>query len=158
MCNRVINFSQNQFWMVVTTRNEVGAGLCFYTCLWFCSQGGSAPLHAGIHSLDQRQARADTPPPRGQAPSPPAQCTLGDTGNKRAVRILLECNLVGFFYIYRYTLTVKVTKLFTACGMLHFPRPLKSIKRKSISKIFSVFHINAKKNHPSTKLLWTKPC
>ena len=25
---------------VVTARNEVGARLCFYTCLWFCSQGG----------------------------------------------------------------------------------------------------------------------
>ena len=23
-----------------TARNEVGARLCFYTCLWFCSQGG----------------------------------------------------------------------------------------------------------------------
>ena len=28
-------------------------------------------------------------------PWPPVQCMLGDTGNKRAVRILLECNLVG---------------------------------------------------------------
>ena len=27
---------------------------------------------------------------------PPKQCMLGDTGNKRAVRILLECNLVNF--------------------------------------------------------------
>ena len=28
------------------------------------------------------------------ADTPPVQCLLGDTGNKRAVRILLECNLV----------------------------------------------------------------
>ena len=44
------------------------------------------------------------PPIRGRHPSqtrhplgpgtPPAQCMLGDTGNKRAVCILLECNLV----------------------------------------------------------------
>ena len=24
--------------------------VCFYTCLWFCSQGVSTPLHAGIHT------------------------------------------------------------------------------------------------------------
>ena len=28
----------------ITARNEVGARLCFYTCVWFCSQGvGSGP-------------------------------------------------------------------------------------------------------------------
>ena len=43
---------------------------------------GSAPLHAGLH------------PPGTRGRPPPAQCMLGDTGNKRAVRILLECNLV----------------------------------------------------------------
>ena len=53
--------------------------------------------------------------------------------------------ILCFFYIYRYALTVKVTKLFKTCGMLHFPHPLKSTKRKSISKIFSVFHMDAKK-------------
>ena len=26
--------------MVITARNEVGARLCFHTCLWFCSRGG----------------------------------------------------------------------------------------------------------------------
>ena len=74
-------------------------------CQEFCSQGGSASVHAGI----PRPPRADTPrsgqPPRGvDTPSgadtpptrqpPPAQCMLGDTVNKRAVCILLECNLV----------------------------------------------------------------
>ena len=33
-------------------------------------------------------------PPWEQTPPLPAQYMLGDTGNKRAVRILLECNLV----------------------------------------------------------------
>ena len=32
--------------------------------------------------------------PSGQVHTPPEQCMLGDTGNKRAVRILLECILV----------------------------------------------------------------
>ena len=27
----------------ITARNEVGARLCFYMCLWFCSQGGQYP-------------------------------------------------------------------------------------------------------------------
>ena len=38
-----------------------------YTCLWFCSQGGSAPLHAGIHTpQDQRQP--PLPPGPGTPP------------------------------------------------------------------------------------------
>ena len=47
----------------------------------------SASVHAGIH-----------PPPGADTPRadtlPPEQCMLGDTGNTRAVRILLECILV----------------------------------------------------------------
>ena len=39
---------------------------------------------------EQTPPRADTPPSR----HPPEQCMLGDTVNKRAVSILLECNLV----------------------------------------------------------------
>ena len=35
-------------------------------------------------------------PPRPGTPHPPEQRKLGDTGNKRAVRILLECILVIF--------------------------------------------------------------
>ena len=76
-------------------------------------RGVSAPLHAGIHTPLGPEAdtppgpEADTPPgPQEQTPPPPpqsrpppgtdpqAQCMLGDTGNKRAVRILLECILV----------------------------------------------------------------
>ena len=39
--------------------------------------------------------RADTPPSRHPPEqTPPVQCMLGDTGNKRAIRILLECVLV----------------------------------------------------------------
>ena len=37
-----------------------------------------------------------TPP--GQVPTPREQCMLGDAGNKRAVRILLECILVEFCF------------------------------------------------------------
>ena len=84
-------------------------------------RGVSAPVHAGIHlpgpeadtPQEQTPRRADnpleqTPPPgpeadtpRAEKPTPradsPTQCMLGDTGNKRAVRILLECILVFLF-------------------------------------------------------------
>ena len=88
--------------LLFTARNEVGARLCFYTCLWFCSQGGLPHCMLGYTPRDQRRAHppgADTPHPsgtRGTTPgpgTPPVQCMPGDTGNKRAVRILLECNL-----------------------------------------------------------------
>ena len=87
--------------------------------------------------------RADTPPGPGTLPT--SAVHAGRYGQQAGGTHPTGMQSCGFFYIYRYTSTVKVTKLFTACGMLHFPRPLKSIKRKSISKIFSVFHINAKK-------------
>ena len=50
--------------------------------------------------LQQTPPGADTPPPE-QTPSrsrhpPQAQSMLGDTVNARAIRILLECNLVKF--------------------------------------------------------------
>ena len=38
-----------------------------------------------------------TPSPQDQVPPPRELCMLGDTGNKRAVRILLECNLVNYY-------------------------------------------------------------
>ena len=46
---------------------------------------------------DQRQA---LPPPAGPDNPHPPQCMLGDTGNKRAVRILLECNLVWSWFFF----------------------------------------------------------
>ena len=45
-----------------------------------------------------------TPPPNSSPPPPadtPTQCMLGDTGSKRAVRILLECILVFLLTLAR---------------------------------------------------------
>ena len=43
--------------VIFTARNEVGARLCFYRCVWFCSQGGSTwpgtPLGPGTPPWDQ---------------------------------------------------------------------------------------------------------
>ena len=44
---------------VITARNEVGARLCFYTCLWFCSEGGDLP-----------QCMVRYNPPGADTPSP----------------------------------------------------------------------------------------
>ena len=57
--------------------------------------GGSASVHAGT-------------PPRSRPPweqTPREQCMLGDAGNKRAVRILLECILVlNLFFSFKFFL------------------------------------------------------
>ena len=57
-------------------------------CLPNCMLGYPSPP-----PQDQRQ----TPPPREQTHTSPTQCMLGDTGNKWAVRILLEFILVFIF-------------------------------------------------------------
>ena len=57
---------------------------------------------------DQAPPGAD-PPQKKQTPqeaAPPVQCMLGDTVNKRAVRILLECNLVTFQIIFTEQLSL----------------------------------------------------
>ena len=104
--------------------NEVCEGYLFRSvCQSFCSQEGSASVHAGVHPPAADTPWEQTPhnqappgsrifsrpgtPPRGRhhplektppprADTPPAQCMLGYTVNKRAVRILVECNFVTF--------------------------------------------------------------
>ena len=75
-------------------------------CLPHCMLGYPPPPRTrGRHPpQDQRQIPPRTrgrhsPPPKSRPPRsrpPPPQCMLGDTGKKRAVRILLECILVQF--------------------------------------------------------------
>ena len=87
------------YMLIITARNEVGARLYFHRRVWFCSQGGSASVHAWIQHPPQSrptpQTRhhplgADPPgsrhspsrhPPRPGTPhpSPLAQSMLGDT-------------------------------------------------------------------------------
>ena len=75
--------------------------LCFYTCVWFCSQGGVSgqgePLPNG-----ELPPGPDTPPgmetPCGMETPPGSRPPRGSrrlhTVNERPVRILLECILV----------------------------------------------------------------
>ena len=66
--------------------------------------GVSASVHAGIPcplGADTHPSGSRHPPPEQTTPNPGAetplvQSMLGDTVNARAVRILLECNLVFF--------------------------------------------------------------
>ena len=74
--NCKLQFAETLRARVFTARNKVGARLCFYTCLWFCSQGGGLPHCMLGYPRDQRQAPlgADTPldqaPPRAEPPGP----------------------------------------------------------------------------------------
>ena len=76
--------------------NEVCEGYVFTpVCQSFYSQGGLS--HCMLrYPLPTQGPEAGTP----QEQTPLAQCMLGDTGNKRAVRILLECNIVFFEFCY----------------------------------------------------------
>ena len=101
----------------VTDRKRGLQRLCFNTCLSVILFTGGVCPSAYWETPPQTRGRHTSPgpdPPRSRhlqplgadPPSPPlgadppeqtlpAQCMLGDTGNKRAVRILLECVLVG---------------------------------------------------------------
>ena len=96
--------------LIITARNEVGARLYFYTCLWFCSQrwggipaciaGGIPACFAGFQAYTQGGSWGvwsggvfSRPTPRGCIPA----CTEADPPPQwlllRVVRILLECIL-----------------------------------------------------------------
>ena len=111
-----------------TARKRSLRRLCFYTCLSvILFTGGEVPgqVHppgrytppwAGTHPpragtppdrytpLGRYTPLAGTPPrqvhPLADTPTP-EQCMLGDTGNKRAVRILLECILVFINFTHK---------------------------------------------------------
>ena len=69
---------------IITARQRSCGKVMFLQLSVILFTGGSASVHAGI------------PSPPGPARPPPGQwCMLGDTVNKRAVCILLECNLVS---------------------------------------------------------------
>ena len=65
--------------LVTARKRSLGQGNIFAPVCHSVHGGGSASVHAGITPREQ---------------TPPEQCMLGDTANKRALRILLECILV----------------------------------------------------------------
>ena len=97
--------------LITARKRSLGQGNIFsIVCQEFCSQGGSASVHAGIPPPPTRHIPLEQTPPPDQAPpgadtpsrhppgpgtpradTPPAQCMLGDTVNKRTVCILNVC-------------------------------------------------------------------
>ena len=108
--NRLIKIALN----LLPPANEVCEGYVFTpVCQSFCSRGGTwvgTPPGLGKPPSDQVNPPDQVPPetrcipqtryiPPGTMCNPltrytPKQCMLGDTGNKQALRILLECILV----------------------------------------------------------------
>ena len=84
-----INF---QILRLITARNEVGARLFSRACVILFT-GRGVCLNACWDTPPQQTTPQSRPLPREQT-HPPPQSMLGDTVNTRAVRILLECNLV----------------------------------------------------------------
>ena len=75
-------------------------GVCLSACLGYTPPGSRHPPREQIpptpmsrHPPEQTPPSGSRHPPGADTP-PPEQCMLGDTGNKRAVYILLECRLV----------------------------------------------------------------
>ena len=97
---------------IFTARKRSLRRLCFYTCLSVIlfTEGE----YLGRYTPSRYTPQAGTPPGTGTPPGrytpwagtppqdqvPPEQCMLGDTGNKQAVRILLECILVGICFSF----------------------------------------------------------
>ena len=139
-------------------------------CQSFCSQGGwgvclsvcwdSRPPHTPRNrSPRSRQppgSRQPPPPPRSRHPpgadtpweqTPLAQCMLGDTANKRAVRILLECILVvneneSSLYVARCCRFVLLwlsadRKKCTFQGRFINPAPVTNVSAYSLGRITS---------------------
>ena len=67
-----------------------------------------------------RHPLGDQTPPRTR--HPPAQCILGDTVNKRAVCILLECNLNTEFKFIVYLQPFQVVQIILRCSSVRIPK------------------------------------
>ena len=119
--------SQNLLWCLpfITVWKE-SLWRCFYTYL--STGGGSASVHAGIADAPWEQTHpswsrhpqeqtpplgVDTPPRSRHPPSPPLRSACWETANKRAVRILLECNLVPLSFwpvLWSFSLSLGVNR------------------------------------------------
>ena len=140
---------------VITARKQsLGQGyICSSVCQEFCSQGGGGVV--SHHALRQTPltrhplTRHPYLPTRylpqtrcsPQTRHPPVQCMLGDTVNKWAVCMLLECNLV------------KIDKiLFIAFKFVRvFALTIKYYKVLRLASHQSIFGLKSNKNSPEKK-------
>ena len=95
--------------LITTRKRSLGQGNIFSSvCQEFCSGGSTwaGTPQAGTPLLGRYTPPGRYPPGQVHPPGrytpwqvhPREQCMLGDTGNKRAVRILLDCILVSLCY------------------------------------------------------------
>ena len=71
---------------VITARNEVGARLCFYRCVWFCSQGAGVPDQVPPPPGPGTPPRTRYTPPGPGTPPPPDQVHPPGTREIRSTR------------------------------------------------------------------------
>ena len=143
--------------MFITARKRSLRRLYFYTCLSVIlfTGGMSASVHDGIHPslLAADTPRKQTPPQVADTPSgsrhppeadtPPSQCMLGDTGNKRAVCILLEYIFVSVFLPW---FVILVLLLFSYVvhvenSTTNFPFSLEAVgkRRQFLSQLWMIY-------------------
>ena len=82
--------------IITARKRSLGQGNIFTPVCHSVHGGGLPQCMMGYHPPTRHPPRPGTPPGPGppRTRHPPAQSMLGDTVNARAVRILLECNLV----------------------------------------------------------------
>ena len=125
----------------------------FYTCLSFCSQGGGCLPKCMLGYTPRTRGRSPLLRTRGRHPwttgrHPPAQCMLGDMGNKWAVRILLESILVQLYNLAKYEKVQKpeinkcklfeILQKFSSCIGLeeaNFPHTLLTLSYITLSRV-----------------------
>ena len=92
--------------LLLPSATKLGQGYIFTGVCDSVHIGGSASVHAGIPPPRGPGTPPDQDPPRSRPPRPgtppPVQSMLGHTVNARAVRILLECNLVWLIHFYKW--------------------------------------------------------
>ena len=83
--------------VIFTARNEVGARLCFYTCVWFCSQGGAIPafIAGGIPAC---LAAGGVSPPGGLLPGWGGWGVSSGGGVAFCYSLLLWSSIMAFWF------------------------------------------------------------
>ena len=109
--------------------------------------GGLPQCMLGYQTLPDQTPLDQAQPPPDQAPPgsrhPPMQCMLEDTVNERAVRILLECNLVFIYSYLFYSFLCAQSRLFKSVFLSLCQNKTKSKKKvplaRTIQESLSIF-------------------
>ena len=106
MCNNISCVKNDQFdgqpfefLQLLPPANEVAGRLCFYMCVWFCSQGGMHGFLGGHAFFGGACMVFFGGGMRGFLGFSQVHRIQWDTVNEWAVCILLECILVSFIFV-----------------------------------------------------------